>query len=57
MNIAIAYGLGRQAAARGDKIKVPHFEPLVCTSVLALEVAFWQGVRDLYAEDRINQLD
>ena len=50
MNTSKAYGIGRQAGHRGGKIECP-FEDAV------LAKNFWDGVRDIRAEDRINQED
>jgi hypothetical protein len=45
---ARAYGYGRQAAARGGKIEMP-------AEFASLAKHFWDGVRDVRAEDRMNQ--
>lgn len=56
MDASRAYGLGRQMAARGGEIKAPNFELLHARRMAEeLERHFWQGVRDVRAEDRINQ--
>lgn len=55
---ARAYGMGRQAAHRGGEIVEPAFDRLLPARMAeACATAFWQGVRDLKAEDRINLED
>lgn len=58
MDASKAYAMGRQAAARGGKIVAPAFERIHAARYAEmLAQNFWQGVRDLRAEDRINQED
>lgn len=58
MDASRAYGIGRQGGARGGKIEAPQFDRLhSARTAEALEVHFWQGVRDVRAEDRINKED
>jgi hypothetical protein len=50
-----AYAMGRQAAARGGKITAPEFGRIHSARYAEmLEEHFWQGVRDIRAEDRLN---
>jgi hypothetical protein len=58
MDISRAYGMGRQAAARGGEIAEPQFDKLhSARTAESLTTAFWQGVRDLRAENQINKED
>lgn len=58
MDGARAYGIGRQAGARGGKIEAPQFNRIHSERTAeVLETHFWQGVRDVQAENRINQED
>lgn len=50
--------MGRNAATRGGKIEAPAFDRLhSARTAEMLETHFWQGVRDVRAEERINQED
>jgi hypothetical protein len=49
-----AYYLGRRAAARGKVNPCPTSEATTVSDRVALTQAYWQGVRDLRAETRIN---
>lgn len=58
MDASRAYGIGRQAAARGGPITTPAFDRLYAARYAEmLEKNFWDGVRDVRAENRINQED
>lgn len=61
IDVPKAYGMGRQAAMRGGSIPdivEPAFDRLLPARMAeACVKAFWDGVRDLRAEDRINRED
>jgi hypothetical protein len=58
MDASRAYGMGRQAAARGGEIEAPAFDKLHAARFAEmLTKNFWDGVRDVRAEDRINKED
>jgi hypothetical protein len=56
-DIARAYAMGRNAAHRGGVISEPRFDRAgnVTEEAQWLAIAFWNGVHDLKAEDRLNR--